>query len=130
MNFLRGQVEAGPCLTTKGVSLQLGRAPHWLSGQEGRSLTLGVRPESVKICSSAEEPTSPSRLSMEVIAVEALGGFCLVKLQRGEWHLTAWRQGACSLQERETAAVELDASRFHWFDPRTERALAAPADAE
>jgi ABC-type sugar transport system ATPase subunit len=130
MNFLTGRIEAGPCLTTKDESLPLDPAERWLTEQEGRSLTLGIRPESVKFCPSAEVPQSPLRLSMDVSEVERFGGFCLVKLQRGDWQLTAWREGACSLQERETAAVELDASRLHWFDPLSGLALKAPGAAE
>jgi ABC-type sugar transport system ATPase subunit len=130
MNFLTGRLESGPCLRTKDAAVTLPRGARWQGGQEGRSLTLGVRPEDVKLRSPDGASESPLRLSMEVIAVERFGGYCLVKLQRGEWQLTAWRQGACSLQERETAAVELDASRLHWFDPRTGRTLEASAAAE
>jgi multiple sugar transport system ATP-binding protein len=130
MNFLTGRLESGPRLTTKDASIALHRGAQWLNAQEGNSLTLGVRPEDVKLCSPDGAAESRLRLSMEVIAVERFGGYCLVKLQRGEWQLTAWRQGAYSRQERETAAVELDASRLHWFDPRTGRALDVPANAE
>jgi ABC-type sugar transport system ATPase subunit len=130
MNFLTGYVEAGPCLTAPGVTLLLDRQGSWLRQQQGRRLTVGIRPESVKLCESESPPRSPLRLAMDVSAVEQYGGFCLIRLQRGEWHLTVWREGACSLQERETAAVEMDPSRLHWFDPLTGQALDAPAEAE
>jgi hypothetical protein len=67
---------------------------------------------------------------MEVDTIERLGSHILVDLRRGEWCLTAWREGACSFKERETVAVKLDASRLHWFDPRDGRALSPAGSAE
>jgi ABC-type sugar transport system ATPase subunit len=130
MNFLTGYIEAGPCLATAGSTLPLERHGKWLRAQQGRKLTLGVRPENVKLCEPKQALESPLRLTMEVTAVERYGGFCLIRLHRGEWQLTAWREGACYLQERETAAVMVDPSRLHWFDPLTGQALDVPAEAE
>jgi ABC-type sugar transport system ATPase subunit len=130
MNFLTGQLTtdfaAGMRLEGKGVSVNLGGVA-LPSGVMDRKLTLGIRPENVRLSEAGHETsTRPLTISMEVNAVERLGGHCLATLRRGDWSLTLRRDGECSLVEKQTAAVELDPSRLHWFDPTSRAALLPP----
>jgi multiple sugar transport system ATP-binding protein len=128
MNFLTGRLvtdgEAGLFLEAKGSRLGLG-AIQPPAREAGQKLTLGVRPEHVRLGECRDEAhVRPLTLIMEVSAVERLGGHCLVTLWRGGWHLTAWRDGDGSVTEGQTAAVELESTRLHWFDPASGQALA------
>jgi ABC-type sugar transport system ATPase subunit len=128
MNFLTGRLarDGDTCLRLEGKGARVSLAGVELPpGATDRELTLGVRPENVRLSEPGDESsTTPLTLTMEVSAVERLGGHCLVTLRRGDWRLTARCDGACSLVERQTAAVELDPSRLHWFDPTSGTALA------
>jgi ABC-type sugar transport system ATPase subunit len=93
-------------------------------GDNGRELTLGVRPEHMRLRAPGEYASPRAiALTMEVIAIERLGSHCLLTLQRGDWRVTLRCEGECSLGERQTAAVEMDPTRLHWFDPATGQAL-------
>jgi multiple sugar transport system ATP-binding protein len=127
MNFLTGRLatdaEAGLRLEGKGASVSLAGVdpPPGMTDQE---LTLGVRPDDVRLSEPGDDAsTRPLTLAMDVSAVERLGSHCLIALQRGDWRLTARSDGDGSLGERQTAAVELDSSRLHWFDPTSGKAL-------
>jgi ABC-type sugar transport system ATPase subunit len=127
MNFLTGRLAtddaAGLRLEGKNARVSLGGV-ELPPGESDRELALGIRPENVRLSEPGDEISArPLTLSMEVSAVERFGGHCLVTLQRGDWRLTLRRDGGCSLVERQTAAVELDSSRLHWFDPTSGTAL-------
>jgi multiple sugar transport system ATP-binding protein len=131
MNFLKGRLQAdgGWFLEAKGARIGLKGAPPPVC-EIGQELTLGVRAENVRLADPGEEALArPLTLIMEVDEVERLGGHSLVTLRRGEWRLTAWREGECSLAEQQTAAVKLDATRLHWFDPTSGTAFRSTCSA-
>jgi multiple sugar transport system ATP-binding protein len=128
MNFLSGRVvtdeAAGLWLNSGDCRLPLEGAVPWIKGLQGRQVTLGVRPTDVRFTS----PGGPlAGLTMEVAAIERLGGRSLVSAVRASWRLSAWRDGACSLRECDTVAAELDTRRLHWFDSASGRAIGPDA---
>ena len=90
---------------------------------EGQTLTLGLRPEHVRLAEEAEERGGNPHLIMEVLLVETLGATSLVTLGRGRWQLLAHGERRPSLRERQTVKVELDMKRGHLFDKASGLAL-------
>jgi hypothetical protein len=62
---------------------------------------------------------------MEVRRAEALGRAWLLSLKHGNWELTARTTDGPPPAEGSRAAVLLDLTRAHLFDPATGRALLA-----
>jgi len=124
MNFLAGTVgtDADGCVSLRSgdCQLPLEDAVPWMKGLLGRQITLGIRPADVRF---AQTGGLSAGLIMEVTGVERLGDPCLVTAVRNSWRLSAWRDGACSLRERDTVAADLDTRRLHWFDPTSGRAI-------
>jgi multiple sugar transport system ATP-binding protein len=83
----------------------------------GRELTLGVRPEQVRLGTG---------LSFgEVRLVEWFGARRLVSVRYGDWTVTASQEGArhTPLGEGERVGVELDLPAAHLFDPASGKTL-------
>ena len=92
--------------------------PDWHSFV-GRPLTLGIRPEDVRL---AEGP-GEGRLSMEVRLVERLGAVQLGTLAAASWTVTARLAVTPAIQEGATVFAAFDLTRATLFDPATGRAL-------
>jgi multiple sugar transport system ATP-binding protein len=92
-----------------------------LQPYDGRSLLLGIRPEHLKISSSA-----PSHLQVQVDLVEALGNDTYISVHLSE-------DPGCSLQVRvpsetpirpgETIWLALALNKIHLFEPQTGQAI-------
>jgi multiple sugar transport system ATP-binding protein len=124
MSFLDGTlVRTGETLAlTRGANalrLPPQHAPA-LAGQEGRALTLGLRPEAVTLPAA---PDGPAALVLEVGLVECLGPTRLITLRRDGWEVTVPLAGATSLAPGECVPVGLDLARAHYFDGTTGLAL-------
>jgi multiple sugar transport system ATP-binding protein len=122
MNLLDGQLvhsEGRLGFLTQGQWLPL--PPGNQPGNEyaGRPLTLGVRPEEIRV----DESGVGWRVSMVVVLVEPLGSMSLVTLHRGGWQLTAQTNARQVVVERQTVEVNWDMERAHWFDGQSGVAL-------
>ncbi len=126
MNFLSGRVEErARAVVTDSFSLPL---PQWLhkalAGGGGRKVVVGIRPENVhpaEVVSPGDRPT----LVLEVEVVEPLGDEVVVHGRVGANTIV------CKLGPQrvplvgEKLPITFDLERLHFFDPETERSLAA-----
>jgi multiple sugar transport system ATP-binding protein len=125
MSFLHGcLLEAAGrfCFTADGVGVDAPaeRRAAWL-GFAGRAVILGLLAEDARLVPGG----TPGTIEMEVRRVEALGRDWLLTLSRGDWQLTARLSDASPPVEGSRAAVRLDLTRAHLFDPASGRALLA-----
>ncbi len=124
MGFLTGKLienESGElCLTQNGAALLLpGTISQPLKSLADIEVTLGIRPEDVRIGEPGPSNTAPSRyakLTMQVVQVEHLGNGSLVKLRRGSWELTAQQDPQANWTEGQPVEIFLNFNRLHWFD--------------
>jgi multiple sugar transport system ATP-binding protein len=118
MNFLDGR------LTSRDGQLGLLVEGCWLPvpAEVERPVTLGFRPEAVTI-GPADREGAATAISMEVVAVEPLGGRWLVTLRRSGWQLTSRLDEPPRFAEGQTVTVNLDMQQAHWFDRLTGAAL-------
>ncbi len=121
MNFLDGELverDGRPWFTTAGAALPLDGALGWLA-HRGRPLTLGVRPEDVRL-----GPPGRDGLVMETALVEALGSTCVVTLRRDDRQAMAVTGARLAPNVPEKVAVMFDLTKAHLFDRSTGLALA------
>jgi multiple sugar transport system ATP-binding protein len=85
----------------------------------GRPLTLGIRPEDVRLSDGPGEGC----LGMDVRLVERLGPVQLVTLATGSWTVTARMAVSPALEEGAEVFAAFDLTQAHLFDPATSRAL-------
>jgi ABC-type sugar transport system ATPase subunit len=120
MNLLDGKtVEKGGGLRFLCGPFDLAAPDAWRAFA-GRVVTVGVRPEDVRLCGADPENGTPT---LEVRLVERLGPVSLVTLRRGGLELTARLEGASPVEEQAAAGVEIPLARAHLFDPTTGRVL-------
>jgi len=123
MNFLEGHlVRHGERLgfSFGGWSVPLPRTVdpggNW---QDGRRLTLGIRPEHIAWHGGAVSGSLP----MQVALVEAFGSGVLVTLTNLGQQVTALAAADCRSEEGQKVMVSFDASHAHLFDPVTGHAF-------
>jgi multiple sugar transport system ATP-binding protein len=129
MNFLDGYVEVadGKCSLVLGedVVLTIPDCSLALAPFSGRRVTLGVRPEHIRLNSEYSVPSTQCWLAIPttIEAVEVLGAETHVYLTTGMISLNAWTEGNVRpiVGERIVATVEPEHLRL--FDAETEAAL-------
>lgn len=125
MNLFEGKVERkeGRMLINPGpfIILPAEGIEKALREFEGRSITLGIRPEDLKPlpCPSG----GPNEFQGKVEVVEPLGQTVLVHVDAGGLKLTVSLAPPSSPKEGEEIALSLDSRKIHIFDPETERAI-------
>jgi ABC-type sugar transport system ATPase subunit len=124
MSFLEGSlVEAAGRLSFTADAIVVDVPPErraWLA-YAGRPVAVGLRAEDARLVPGA----TPGTIEMEVRRAEALGRAWLLTLSRGGWELTVRLTNASPPVEGSRAAVLLDLTRAHLFDPASGRALLA-----
>jgi multiple sugar transport system ATP-binding protein len=90
------------------------------AGSAGPELIVGIRPENVLV---AREET-PGYIPVEAHIIEPLGAYDIVDLKLGEQFLRARTAGGYVARAGDFVWARLDASHTHFFDPRTEEAIA------
>jgi ABC-type sugar transport system ATPase subunit len=122
MNLLDGELIVADDRLSYGngdACLVASARPDWRS-YVGRPLTLGIRPEDVRLA----EGLGNSRLAMKVRLVERLGLVQLVTLEGpAGWTVTARWTVTSNLHEGDGVFVAFELTRAHLFDPATGRAL-------
>ena len=125
MNFLEGRLveEAGCLLLIDGEwELPLAERRDEWRVFAGREVTLGVRPEHVRV---AVASVSLEQTLMEVRLLERAGSYLLATLCYGGWTVTARLGGPSPVSEGERAAVEFALVQAHLFDRESGRLLSA-----
>jgi multiple sugar transport system ATP-binding protein len=123
MNFLDGQLVHqgdGAWFAGSDVALAVPAAlvAAW-AGHAGRPLTLGIRPEDVRVGGNPDD----GALLMEPAVVEPLGGASLVTLHRQGWQVTVQVECGAMVRQRQAVPVVFDLDRAHLFDRATGQAL-------
>jgi multiple sugar transport system ATP-binding protein len=123
MNFLDGElVHQGGRAWFMGRDVALpvpaAVAAAW-AGHAGRLLTLGVRPEDVRLRDAPDD----GAVVMDAAVVEPLGGSSLATLHRQDWQVTVPVESGRMVAQRQAVAVVFDLGRAHLFDRATGQAL-------
>ena len=110
MNFLDGRIDGG------GRNLRLADAVNvpltgaGLSGQEGRDLIVGIRPEHIRINGAAPLAELPVEL------VEPLGAQTLLEVRLGKELIAVSVDGAMAIKPGDRVPLALDSGQLHLFD--------------
>jgi ABC-type sugar transport system ATPase subunit len=122
MNFLDGQVIRDPQgklyfrVEEEPWFLPLKSRLNFFDSLVGKWVTVGVRPENLKLREPNQEAVDSGLPIMEILLIEPLGTTNLVTLGRGHWRLLALVERREWLSERRTTAVDLEMDRTCWFD--------------
>ncbi|NEP18641.1 MAG: ATP-binding cassette domain-containing protein [Leptolyngbya sp. SIO4C1] len=119
MNFLSVQVQ--PPLVIVHSAFRLTLPGHWqavLARYRGQTLTLGVRPEHLRLSAPA-----PKNLSVTVERVEALGSETYLAVALGDEQLQVRLEAEQIPQLGQTIALSLLPDHIHLFEPETGAAI-------
>jgi multiple sugar transport system ATP-binding protein len=111
-------------LTAKNGGLEIEvPAPHAdrLRAHTGHQLTIGIRPEDLRVASSAD----PAGLtfSAKVEVVEQLGSEVLLDLRVGNDSMVAAVDPVVRVKARDTLRLAVNPGRLHFFDAESEKAV-------
>jgi multiple sugar transport system ATP-binding protein len=117
MNFVDVAISTdGRFAECEGVQVQV---PERLRSHGGRRVTLGVRPEALRLVNGAE----PHCLATEVDVVEPLGNEILLNFRAGGVPMVARVDPGVRVKAHESIRLAPDPERLHFFDAKTEDAL-------
>jgi multiple sugar transport system ATP-binding protein len=126
MNFATVRIERGEdgALWAAGDAFRV-RVPEALAERVGRhagcALTLGIRPEDLRIAGGAAPPGLTFDAVVEV--VERLGSETLLDLRVGRDSMVAAVEPAAQARSRDRLTLAMDPGRIHFFDAETEAAI-------
>jgi multiple sugar transport system ATP-binding protein len=125
MNFATVTVvDGGGGLTAENGGLTLavpaGQAER-LRGQVGRSLTLGIRPEDLRVASGAD--AAGLTFSARVEVIEQLGSEVLLDARVGDDTMVAAVDPAVRVKPEDELRLAVNPDRLHFFDAETEQAI-------
>ena len=91
----------------------------------GTRLTLGVRPEGMRLAGAADSSASLADYSfnLEADVVEPLGNEILLNFRIGGVPMVARLDPGARIKMHDRLSLALDSSRLHYFDPESEAAL-------
>jgi multiple sugar transport system ATP-binding protein len=117
MNFVSASISSdGRWAETEGLRLQV---PERLRAQGGKRLTLGVRPEALRIANGADE----HGFATTVDVVEPLGNEILLNFRAGGAAMVARVDPGVRVKAHDSVRFAVDPGRLHFFDAATEAAL-------
>jgi multiple sugar transport system ATP-binding protein len=117
MNFVDVSISGdGLWAECEGVRLQV---PERLRSHGGRRVTLGVRPEALRLVNGAEQHC----LATEVDVVEPLGNEILLNFRAGGVPMVARVDPGVRVKAHESIRLAPDPERLHFFDAKTEDAI-------
>jgi multiple sugar transport system ATP-binding protein len=88
---------------------------------KGRGVTLGVRPEDLRVANGSDSPDLSFEAVVEV--VEPLGSEVLLDTRAAEQHLVARVEPTVRTQPHEKIRLTFIPERIHFFDPTTEAVI-------
>ncbi len=114
MNLLPGALEVrdghAVLTLTGGDRIEIGSPPPALSAYTGKDVTLGIRPEAMRIGRALVGP---------VHLVENSGSDTFVTIRIGERNVIARFPGRVSIDHHVNLGLDLDLAQASWFDTRT-----------
>jgi multiple sugar transport system ATP-binding protein len=108
MNFIRGRLEGGKFRGEGGVEVALGKTA---SGQDGREVVCGIRPDKVGLGNSGSE--------VVVVVVEPTGAETQVVVDAGGTQIVCLLRDRVAIRPGEKIRLTLDAKDVHLFDAAT-----------
>jgi multiple sugar transport system ATP-binding protein len=119
MNFVDVTIAAaGGALWAEAAGLRL-KVPSHVSGHIGQRVTLGVRPEALRLANGADDHT----IATAVDVVEPLGNEILLNFRAGGVPMVARVDPSVRVKAHESIHFALDPQRLHFFDSSSEAAL-------
>ena len=117
MNFVSASVSSdGRWAETEGLRLQV---PERLRSHAGKRLTLGVRPEALRIANGTDE----HGFATKVEVVEPLGNEILLNFRVGGSPMVARVDPGVRIKAHESVRFTVEPGRLHFFDASSEAAL-------
>jgi multiple sugar transport system ATP-binding protein len=112
----------GVALDAAGVSIALsGGAATTVRAMSGRRVTVGLRPEDISLDPAADGGRLPARVEV----CEPLGNEVLVHWDTPVGPIVSRVPGQVAPHEGENVTLHFELGKLHFFDPESERALAA-----
>src|SRR5262249_16087686 len=87
----------------------------------GEQVTLGIRPEDLRVAGDADAPGLTFPCKIEV--VEQLGSEILLDVRAGEGTMVAAVEPTIRAHVQETLTLAVNAARLHFFDAKTQAAV-------
>jgi multiple sugar transport system ATP-binding protein len=119
MNFVDVAIApSGGAVWAEATGLRI-RVPERLGAHAGKRVTLGVRPEAVRIANGVDDYS----FMTDVDVVEPLGNEILLNFRAGGVPMVARVDPGTRVGAHEAVRFALDPARLHFFDPQSEAAL-------
>jgi multiple sugar transport system ATP-binding protein len=123
MNFVEVSISAsGDALWAEAQGLRLKVPSHLkarLAPAAGQRLTLGIRPEAVRIANGVDDYS----FATAVDVLEPLGNEILLNFRAGGVPMVARVDPGVRVKAHESIQLALDPERLHFFDAKTEAAI-------
>jgi len=123
MNFVEVAISAsGDALWAEAQGLRLKVPSHLtarLGASVGQRLTLGIRPEAIRIANGADDYSFTSAVDV----LEPLGNEILLNFRAGGVPMVARVDPGVRVKAHENIRLALDPERLHFFDAKTENAI-------
>jgi multiple sugar transport system ATP-binding protein len=116
MNFVDISIGADGAGQAEGLRL---RVPERLRGHAGQRVTLGVRPEAVRIANGQDDESFPTTVDV----LEPLGNEILLNFRAGGVPMVARVDPAVRVKMNDSIRLALDPQRLHFFDAASGAAL-------
>ena len=117
MNFVAASISSdGRWAETDGLRVPV---PERLRSQGGKRLTLGIRPEALRLASGTDE----HGFATTVDVVEPLGNEILLNFRAGGAAMVARVDPGVRVKAHESIRFAVDPDRLHFFDSGTENAI-------
>jgi len=126
MNFATVRVSAdndgGLWVVSDGLRLKVpGHLVDRVGRYAGKELTLGIRPEDLRIAADGDPPGCVVEVVVEL--VEQLGSETLLDTRAGRQAIVAAVEATSRARMSDRLALAADPNRLHFFDPTTESAV-------
>src|SRR5262245_65090288 len=121
MNFVDVTV-SGDGLWAEAPGLRL-QVPQRMRSLGGKRLTLGMRPEALRLANGTDEGADSHGFATTVDVLEPLGNEILLNFRAGGVPMVARVDPGVRVKAHENIRLALDPERLHFFDAKTEDAL-------
>lgn len=123
MNLIDGKLASGDdALQFVHPEVALAAPASW-KPHARRAVTVGIRPQDLRIKAAQSPLGAAATQSLSVWLVETLGSTCLVTLRKGGLQVSVEVKGRPAWREGETVEVIFDMERAHLFDGSSGQAL-------